>query len=267
MAVGDRLSVHPDAGGGRGGRRIGAVLIPPIERIAQTGSTNADLLARLAGGEHVGEGHWLVADRQTAGHGRLGRPWGDGLGNFMGSTVVRLTAADPPASTLALVAAVALARALAAFAPQIPIQVKWPNDLLVDGAKCSGILLERAGDTVVIGIGVNLAVAPDLPDRPTFSFASRGVAIDRDRFADALAVALMDALWTWRQEGVASIVRAWLPLGHPVGTPLHVSEQGIDGTFDGLAPDGALRLRGADGTVMLIHAGDVELRRPVREGE
>ncbi|MGV7120910.1 biotin--[acetyl-CoA-carboxylase] ligase [Sphingopyxis sp. 550A] len=264
MAVGHRLSLHRCAGGAFRQRRGGAVLIPPIERIAQTGSTNADLLARLAGGEHVGEGHWLVADRQTAGRGRLGRPWDDGQGNFMGSTVVQLTAGDPSPATLALVVAVALAKVVTIFAPSVPLQLKWPNDLLVDGAKCSGILLERSGNAVVIGIGVNLTSAPELPDRATFSFAGVGIAIDRDRFAEALAVALVDALWTWRQEGVASVVRAWLPLGHPVGTPLRVSEQGIDGTFDGLAPDGALRLRRADGEVMLIHAGDVELQRSVK---
>jgi BirA family biotin operon repressor/biotin-[acetyl-CoA-carboxylase] ligase len=263
VAVGHRLSLHRRPGRAVGERRGGAVLIPPIERIQQTGSTNADLLARLANGEHVGEGHWLVADRQTAGRGRLGRAWGDGQGNFMGSTVVRLTASDPSPATLALVVAVALAKVVGVFAPSVPLQLKWPNDLLVNGAKCSGILLERSGDAVVVGIGVNLASAPELPDRPTFSFADAGVAIERDRFAEALAIALMDALWTWRQEGVESIVRAWLPLGHPVGTPLRVSEQGIDGRFDGLEPDGALRLRRADGTVMLVHAGDVELRRPV----
>nr|WP_221235224.1 biotin--[acetyl-CoA-carboxylase] ligase [Sphingopyxis panaciterrulae] len=241
-------------------------MIPPIERTQQTGSTNADLLARLARGEHVGEGHWLIADRQTAGRGRLGRPWGDGQGNFMGSTVVQLAAGDPSPATLALVVGVALAKVVKAFAPSVPLQLKWPNDLLVDGAKCSGILLERSGDAVVIGIGVNLVSAPDLPDRPTFTFASRGVAIDRDRFAKALAVALVEALRTWRREGVTRIVDAWLPLGHPVGTPLHVSEQGVDGTFDGLAPDGALRLRREGGEVMLIHAGDIELRRPLQEG-
>ena len=217
----------------------------------------------MAGGEHVGEGHWLVADRQTAGRGRLGRPWDDGLGNFMGSTVVRLTASDPSPATLALVVGVALAKVMKIFAPSVALQLKWPNDVLVDGAKCSGILLERSGDAVVVGIGVNLASAPDLPDRPTFAFAAAGVAIDRDRFSEALAIGLADALRTWRQEGVESIVRAWLPLGHPVGTPLRLSEQDIDGTFDGLAPDGALRLRRADGEVMLIHAGDVELGRPV----
>lgn len=185
----------------------------------------------------------------------------------MGSTVVRLTAGDPPAATLALVAGVALARAVAAFAPGVAAQLKWPNDLFVGGAKCAGILLERAGDSVVVGIGVNLVSAPALPGRATIALADLGAAIDRDRFAEVLAVAMMDALWTWRQEGVERIVRAWLPLGHPVGTPLHVSEQGLDGTFDGLAPDGALRLRVGGRAVMLVHAGDVELRRPVREGD
>ena len=140
----------------------------------------------------------------------------------------------------------------------------------------STVVQLRAGDPlaatlalvagVVIGVGVNLVSAPDLPDRATASLADKGAVIERDRFADALAVAMADALWSWRQEGVESIVRAWLPLGHPVGTPLHVSEQALDGYFDGLAPDGALRLRGADGEVMLVHAGDVELRRPVEEG-
>src|SRR3546814_20378044 len=75
-----------------------------------------------------------------------------------------------------------------------------------------------------------------------------------------------ESLRTWRQEGVTRIVDAWLPLGHPVGTPLHVSEQGVDGTFDGLASDGALRLRREGGEVMLLHSGDIELRRPLQEG-
>ena len=266
MALGYRLSLHPASGRCLGQRRVGAVLIPPIERTQQTGSTNADLLARLAAGEHVGEGHWLIADRQTAGRGRLGRAWGDGLGNFMGSTVVHLHASDPSPATLALVAGVALAKAVAALAPGVDAQLKWPNDLLIGGAKCAGILMERKGDAVVIGIGVNLVSAPDLPDRPTATLAAHGAMLDRDRFADALAIAMVDALWTWRQQGMEAIVRAWLPQAHPVGTPLRVSEQGIDGTFDGLAPDGALRLRRPGGEVMLIHAGDVELQRPATGG-
>lgn len=185
----------------------------------------------------------------------------------MGSTVVHLNAGDPSPATLALVAGVALAKAVTAMAPGLGAELKWPNDLLVDGAKCAGILMERVRDSIVIGIGVNLVVAPELPDRPTASLADKGVAIDRDRFADALAIAMTDALWTWRQEGVGRIIAAWLPQAHPVGTPLRVSEQGVDGFFDGLAPDGALRLRRDGGETMLVHAGDVELRRPVGEGK
>ena len=217
----------------------------------------------MAAGEHVGEGHWLIADRQTAGRGRLGRAWGDGQGNFMGSTVVHITAGDPPPATLALVAGVALAKAVAALAPGIDAQLKWPNDLLVAGAKCAGILMERSSNSIVIGIGVNLVSAPEFPHRATATLADKGATIDRDRFAEALAIATTDALRIWRHEGIARIIAAWLPLAHPLGAPLHVSEQGIDGTFDGLSPDGALRLRRAGGETMLVHAGDVELRRPL----
>lgn len=215
----------------------------------------------------MGEGHWLVADRQTAGRGRLGREWNDGQGNFMGSMAVHLTAGDPPAATLALVAGVALAKAVSALAPGVAARLKWPNDLLVDGVKCAGILMERTGNAVVIGIGVNLVAAPPRSDRPTIALADLGAVIDRDRFAETLAIAMTDALWTWRQQGVGAIVAAWLTHAHPVGTPLRLSEQGVDGSFDGLAPDGALRLRRAGGEIMLVHAGDVELRRPADEGE
>lgn len=183
----------------------------------------------------------------------------------MGSTVVHLTVGDPSAATLALVAGVALARTVAALAPNINAQLKWPNDLLIGGAKCAGILMERTGNSVVIGVGVNLVAAPILPDRATATLADKGAAIDRDHFSGALGIAMIDALWTWRQEGVASIVRTWLPLAHPLGTPLRVSEQGVDGAFDGLAEDGALRLRTARGETMLVHAGDVELGRPVEK--
>jgi BirA family transcriptional regulator, biotin operon repressor / biotin---[acetyl-CoA-carboxylase] ligase len=115
-------------------------LTPRIESVAETGSTSADLLARLAAGEPVQEGCWLIADRQNAGRGRQGRGWLDGPGNFMGSTAVRLLPQDPAPSSLSFVAALAVYEAvLAHVATPLALQLKWPNDLLLDGAKLAGI--------------------------------------------------------------------------------------------------------------------------------
>ena len=114
------------------------------------------------------EGHWLVADRQTAGRGRQGREWFDGAGNFMGSTVVHPAFGDPAPGSLALLAGLALHRGhrhAPATAPRA--MLKWPNDVMIGNAKLAGILLEREGDTVVVGIGVNLVSAPRIA-RPCY---------------------------------------------------------------------------------------------------
>ena len=103
-----------------------------------------DLLGRIARGEAVPEGYWLVADRQTEGRGRQGRNWLDAPGNFMGSTVVNLQPSDPLPASLSFVAAMAAYEVVVNHlaAPQ-SLVIKWPNDLMLAGAKLSGILLER----------------------------------------------------------------------------------------------------------------------------
>ena len=140
--------------------------------------------------------------------------------------------------------------------------LQWPNDVLLSGAKLAGSLLERAGEAAVVGIGVNLAAAPHLPDRPARHLARSGPAPDRDLFAHQLAASFDRELDRWRQFGLAPILSRWLAAAHPVGSPLAV--HGADGSraagaFDGLEPDGALRLRLADGSARVIHAGDVSL--------
>lgn len=234
-----------------------------IHTVPETGSTNADLSARVAAHERVGEGEWLIADRQSAGRGRQGRAWFDGAGNFMGSTVVWPGQGDPPLGTLALVAGLAL---LEAVAPLIPpphqAQLKWPNDLLIGKAKLSGILLEGAGGAVIVGIGVNLAQAPAVEGRATIALSAFGPAPDRDLFAASLARHFDAELERWRSFGLEPLIRRWQAAAHPVGTPLAVGEPGeapLQGTFAGLASDGALQLRLADGTTRTIHAGEVRL--------
>lgn len=234
-----------------------------IEYLRETGSTNADLVARLRCGDHVPEGHWLVADRQRAGRGRQGRDWHDGAGNFMGSTPVRLGTGDPPPGSLALVAGLAVHAAVSPYvAAGRQLQLKWPNDVLVDGAKLAGILLEREGDAVIVGIGVNLAAAPSIEGRATASLAEFGPAPTRDDFAEALARQFAVDVERWRHYGLEPVVRRWLAVGHPLGAPLCVTGAGaasgpLAGTFAGLSADGALQLRLDNGTTQTIHAGEV----------
>lgn len=230
-----------------------------IRTVAETGSTNADM--RLLARQGAEEGLWLRAERQTAGKGRLGRQWVSEPGNLYASTLVHLRPADPQPATLALVAAVALHRAVSVFLPDAA-RLKWPNDLLIGDAKLSGILLERCDDAVVVGIGVNLAHHPDLPDRATTGLAAAGAVVTAAAFLDVLAEAFGRWLTVWRGQGLAAVRDAWLAGAHPVGTALSVrlpDGSTRDGLFDGLDADGALILRLASGERHVIHAADVSV--------
>ena len=229
-----------------------------IQTVPETGSTNADLAARLRSGEQVPEGLWLVAERQNAGRGRQGREWHDGAGNFMGSTVVHIRHADPAPASLALLAGLALHEVISPLLrPTQSAVLKWPNDVLAGRAKLAGILLEREGEAVIIGIGVNLVCAPALPDRQTIALGAIAEPPQRDAFAAALASQFTLELDRWRSFGLSPIVSRWLRAGTPVGT--RITAEGQGGSFAGLTPEGSLQLRLADGSLQTIHAGEVNL--------
>lgn len=209
--------------------------------------------------EHAGEGEWLVALRQDQGRGRHGRSWESIEGNFTGSTIVELRRSDPPAPALALVAGLALIEAVGGASPSSELMLKWPNDLMLNGAKLGGILLERSGDRVVAGFGVNLAGAPDIPGRRTASLSG---ATTPQAFAPMLAASFARLLAAWRLAPPDAFAKAWLARAHPLGTSLEVHaspDERVAGRFDGIEPDGAMRLRLDDGEVQLIRAGDVTL--------
>ncbi len=236
-------------------------------------------MAELARGG-ASEGLWLRAERQSAGKGRLGRTWVSPVGNLYISTLVRVRAGQPAPATLALVAAIALEEAVGLFlypgegrsqgsARAQPrtglrcsgVMLKWPNDLLIDGAKLSGILLERVDDAVVIGFGVNLLHCPVGLGQPATSLSVYAPTPEPRIFAETLAEIFARWLSRWR-DGIAPVRERWLACAHPIGTALTArlaDGTSVEGLFDGLRPDGALILRLADGTVRAIHAGDVFL--------
>jgi BirA family biotin operon repressor/biotin-[acetyl-CoA-carboxylase] ligase len=200
---------------------------------------------------------WLRADRQIGGRGRQGRGWHSPAGNLYASTLVRLRTDDPPAPTLALVAAVALQEVIAAAVSQNQVEIKWPNDLLVGGAKLAGILLERENEAIVIGFGVNVASHPDDLERPATSLAAFGPSPSPAVLLDMLVEAFARWLERWRGEGLRPVRARWLAVAHPIGTALQTAQG--EGLFDGLDEGGALCLRLADGSARVIHAGDVFL--------
>ena len=207
------------------------------------------------------EGDWLIALVQDSGRGRHGRTWETITGNFFGSTIIQLRASDPPAPALALAAGLALIEAVQATVPNADLSLKWPNDLMLGDAKLAGILLERSGDRVVAGFGVNLAGAPSISGRKTASLSSL-VSVDPKVFAALIAGSFARVLAAWRTAEPVAFAQAWMARAHPIGTAIEVHSgpgERISGAFDGIESDGAMRLRLNDGRVELVRAGDVTL--------
>jgi BirA family transcriptional regulator, biotin operon repressor / biotin---[acetyl-CoA-carboxylase] ligase len=238
-----------------------------IETVATTGSTNADLVARLRAGEVIAECTWLRAERQTGGKGRSGRTWISPPGNLYASTVINLADGDPPAQTLALAIGLAVYELVVeslAVSDQAGVSLKWPNDVLVRGAKVAGILLERCGDAIVAGIGINLAFAPQIEGRATTCLAALNAKYDAepDYALTCLAQLVTEQLTSWRSKGLAALISQWNGAAHPVGTPLSVNGGDgavLRGTFAGLDASGCLLLRLDNGATQTIHAGDISL--------
>ncbi len=220
------------------------------------GSTQ-DLALRLAeAGEP--EGLAIMARRQTAGRGTQGRFWEGPAGNLALSILLR---PKGPARLLpqhGLLAAVALHEVAAAHAS---VRLKWPNDLLLHGAKCAGILSQ--GHVVpdggigwlVQGFGVNLAHAPEVPGRATAALGP----VAPEAFAQALLASLSRWLLRARLEGFAPIRAAWMAAGPEHGAHLAIRQGAarLAGRYEGLAEDGGLLLA-TGGRVHALHAGEVE---------
>jgi BirA family biotin operon repressor/biotin-[acetyl-CoA-carboxylase] ligase len=241
-----------------------------VEVVAETGSTNADLVARCA--DDPCPGVALLAERQTAGRGRHGRVWTAPPGGTLTMSVV-VDASGPDAGDalgwLPLVAGVAVARAVAEVGP-VEVGLKWPNDVLLpvgpagEVGKVAGILAELAPGPrpcAVVGIGINTGLrSEDLPVATATSLnLATGQAVDRSELAGAVLAALTAELADW-PEGVAAIADRYRPLCATISRPVRVELPG-DRTLEGVAVDvdahGRVVVEAPDGTTTAVAAGDV----------
>ncbi|HEY1927023.1 MAG TPA: biotin--[acetyl-CoA-carboxylase] ligase [Caulobacteraceae bacterium] len=237
--------------------------LPPIVAYDEIDSTNLEARRRVDAGE-TGP-LWITALWQTAGKGRRGRTWRSGSGNLAATLLMSTPKPPLEAAQIAFVAALAVADLAATYAPASKVSLKWPNDTLLAGRKLSGILVESgpspAGLWLAVGIGVNLAEAPDDVERPATALADHmdGPPPGPPEALGILARAFDRWRSLWEIAGFAPIAEAWTERAHGLGQPCSARLPGetVDGVAEGLDLDGALRLRLADGSMRRITAGDV----------
>lgn len=235
------------------------MILPPFFRLLRferIDSTNDEAMRLAEGG--AGEGTLVLAREQSAGRGRRGRIWVSQTGNLYCSLVLRPACAVPAAAQMGFAASLAVAEAVAHVLPSaISVTCKWPNDVLVAGAKVAGILLQsRAGgagalDWLVLGIGINLVSHPRDTEYPATSLAAAGAPeVTPEAMLPILAERLLAWYEAWRAPaGFASVRDLWLARAHGLGGPIRVRlpSAEIDGRFAGLDEQGRLVLDAPDG--------------------
>jgi BirA family biotin operon repressor/biotin-[acetyl-CoA-carboxylase] ligase len=227
-------------------------------------STNEEARRRAVVGERGPL--WVWARRQTAGRGRRGREWESPEGNLMTTLLTSPGVSAPEAARLSFVAALAVHDLVSTYAVRSVVRVKWPNDVLIDGKKVAGILLESSGDAgvdvlpwVAIGIGVNLMHGPGEAQYPATYLGAHGPAPTAAEALAELAEAWETRFRVWLVSGFAAIREAWLAVAAGLGQKIEVRLPGetLEGRFETLMPDGALSLLLPSGARRAITAGEV----------
>lgn len=245
------------------------------------GSTNAEAMNAALAGD--GGRLWYAALQQTAGRGRRGRAWESPHGNLAASLMIVPDAENNVLATLGFVAGVALNRALERIVPQASIRsgidgadgtsnggrariaLKWPNDVLADGAKLAGILLEAqkrpdGRQAIVIGFGVNVVAAPEGLPYPAVALADLGVQINAETVFEALAESWVECFGIWNNgHGIADILTLWRGAAAGIGAEVAVQRSGdvVRGVFETIDDAGRLIVRDDEGHRIAIAAGDV----------
>jgi len=235
-----------------------------LKRYDEIDSTNEEA-RRLAAAGEAGP-LWLTAARQTAGRGRRGRSWETASGNLAATLLIRPQRSQGEWAQLSFATAIAAADMAAGFAPQARVALKWPNDVLADGRKLAGILLETASGpspVLAIGIGVNLAHHPDGMEFPATSLPELGAKVPAaDDALTALAAGFARWYEVWRDQGFAAIREAWLARAAGLGARIRarLATEERSGLFEGIDENGALLLNEGFGRASVLPAADIFFR-------
>lgn len=234
--------------------------------LERASSTNQIALDRIARGDAV-DGDIVFTEIQTAGRGRQGRAWESPPGNLFATLIIRHDGKLAEAAELSFVAALATRDAIATHAPDraVPVECKWPNDVLIDGRKTAGILLEvgkhptDAAAWIAVGIGVNLRTPPTEARFPATCLADALGAVVQPM---TMLLSLVNRFDHWRRrwqaEGFGPVRQHWLATAYALGDEISVQngQHSSQGVFRGIADDGALILATSTGD-LAISAGDV----------
>ena len=243
------------------------LILPPGYRAAwfeTVGSTNDEAKTAARDGAADGSVYWSA--HQTAGRGTHGRDWATPPGNLAVSVLKRPRVPLAFAPQVALVTAIAIADALPTLGVEAGrVRLKWPNDVLVDGCKISGILVEGEADGtatrwLVIGTGINLVHHPEQPRHPATDLAALGLQVSPEAALSAY-LASFDHWWgRWRRYDFGPVRTAWLARTlHKPGDRLSLSigRDTMQATYRDLAPDGALVIEDAGGVEKRIVSGEI----------
>jgi BirA family biotin operon repressor/biotin-[acetyl-CoA-carboxylase] ligase len=227
-----------------------------IRRLAVTASTNDDAKKAARGGEPEGLVVWAL--RQTDGKGRHGRTWESPEGNLYCSLLLRPACAPKDFGQYGFVAALALYDVVHEYAPNTSVTLKWPNDVLADGKKISGVLIESGEGWLIVGMGLNILSHPEGGLYPATSLCALG---GTETDVKTILERLLERITHWQNvlktESFASIRVAWLERAGQGRVMVKLPQGVVEGTFLGLGADGALWLRLADGSERAIATGDV----------
>lgn len=225
--------------------------------------TSTQDIVMLAAQDGDDEGYVIQAMMQSDARGRHGNKWDAPMGNIYMSALLRPECKIERAGELGFVVAIALFDTLSSYidTDKHKVTLKWPNDILIDGLKISGILLEtnlilNKLDGVVVGIGVNIFNAPEqavslnkMNSEPVFVNKVRDVVLEK-----------LDKYYSlWQKEGFAPIRKKWLEHAHGLEQPItaRLPNESYEGIFSGLTEDGGLILKQGDGSERIITAGDI----------